>query len=67
MLLIGALLVLAVSYSIHAANMAYYSEAPSTSGFPFPGRQDPTVQFEGDKQKNWQESAVKDDEKSMGR
>ncbi|GJS15093.1 DNA/RNA helicase, DEAD/DEAH box type containing protein [Tanacetum coccineum] len=39
----------------------------STSGFPFPGRQDPTVQFEGDKQKNWQESAVEDDEKAMGR
>ncbi|GJZ69941.1 hypothetical protein Tco_0633491, partial [Tanacetum coccineum] len=43
---------------IHAANMAYYSEAPSTSGFPFPGRQDPTFGVDESKmmERLWGES-----------
>ncbi|GJV15295.1 hypothetical protein Tco_1360618 [Tanacetum coccineum] len=36
-----------------------YMNNSSTSGFPFPKRQDLTLQFEGDKQTNWQESASK--------
>ncbi|GJZ49903.1 hypothetical protein Tco_0604093 [Tanacetum coccineum] len=43
-----------------------YMNNSSTSGFSFPKRQDPTVQFEGDKQKNCEESAVEDDGKAMG-
>lgn len=40
-----------------------YMNNSSTSGFPFPGRQGP-VQFEGEKQKNWQERAVMENSNS---
>lgn len=34
----------------------YMNDSVPTSSFPFPGKQVPVVQFEGEKQKNWQES-----------